>query len=124
MGKILVVDDDVTTLRVLGKIIKSSGHEPVLSRDASRALNILEDNADFSLLITDAAMPEMDGRALIEKIRDCEKLKHIPVIMVSGVISLRDITDLLERGVSRFMPKPIVAEDLKEYICKLATPKN
>ena len=74
------------------------------------------DNQDIDLLITDFSMPEMDGRRLIQRIRNSSNLKQIPIIIVSGVVGPKEIADVLEAGATAFLPKPLKVKDIKEYI--------
>ncbi len=123
--KVLVVDDDPTARRLIGRALQRSGYFVVLASDGSRALTVLEDNPDFDLLVTDMQMPKMDGRALVTAV--LERFKNPPpVIIVSGAIKLSQITGLLDMGVKRFMPKPpniahllAYAQDLTDTSAKL-----
>ena len=64
-------------------------------------------------------MPEVDGRQLIAFVRAEPKLKDLPVVIVSGVVGPHQIASLLQDGASRFLPKPIDANDIKGYVSKL-----
>ena len=119
MAKILVADDDITSRKLIAKAIEGMGHSCVGASDGKRAMDILQDNADIALLVTDIMMPEMDGRVLVQAIRGNSALKDLPIVLISGVISLKEINGLLNLGVSRFLPKPVVIEELKGYISQL-----
>jgi CheY-like chemotaxis protein len=102
MSKILIVDDDAIARRILSSIAERTGASVVCASQAEFALRILEENPNFDLLITDYDMQDMSGRELVGCLRASESLSSLPVILVSGIIKLSEITDLLENGVDRF----------------------
>lgn len=116
MAKILIAEDDLTSRRMLVKIVESMGHVAIQASDGELAWGIMADNPDIALLITDVMMPNLDGRALIQIARGNDKLKDLPIIIISGVIKLEEIDYLLQLGASRFMPKPVKAAELKHYV--------
>ena len=116
MAKIIIAEDEQSTRLLLARIVESLGHTAIQASSGDRALACAEDNADCKLLITDMEMPGLSGRQLIRKLRGAPLLKNLPIVIVSGVVPLKEITDLLESGASRFMPKPIDAAQLKEYV--------
>ena len=116
MGRILVTDDDTATLRIIAKTIDTLDVPYHLCSDGLHALDALRSNGDFDLLVTDISMPVMDGRQLIETIRSDPMMSELPIIIMSGVVSIREISDLLKKGASRFLPKPFANNDLREAI--------
>ena len=120
MRKVLVVDDDRTIRTVMNGIVKKSGCSPINASNGLRALHILQDNNDIAAIITDLAMPEKDGKALIEEIRLLDKYKTTPVLVVSGVASHSELISLLQIGATECLPKPIspdkVGDFLDEYV--------
>ena len=119
MHKILIVDDDATTLKLLVHTVDSMGLTGIAASSARKALSILEDNKDIGLIITDMKMPEIDGREFISILQSQNKLKDIPVIIISGLVRLSEISDILKNGAARFVPKPLEIASLKKYIINL-----
>jgi len=119
MAKILVAEDENQMIDVMARAINSMGHTAIKSRNGRIAWDILCDNPDIALLITDVAMPEMDGKELTDLVRKDKTLSGIPVLIISGVIGAKDISKLLEVGATAFMPKPVIIKDLKEFINKI-----
>ncbi len=117
--KILVVEDDTVTRRIIVKAMETMGHTTIQASDGLRAFDILQDNPDISLIITDLLMAKMGGRELVNVLRSNELFKKLPIIMVSGIVPLRDITEILSLGASRFLPKPLNTEELKQYVRQL-----
>lgn len=119
MLKLLVVDDDAVLRREIVQIVHQWGAIPLEASNGKRALDMLADDSHITGIITDYMMPEMDGRQLVEHLRKSAQFSQIPVILTSGVIRLHEITDLLESGVSRFIPKPINQAELRGYLSAL-----
>jgi CheY-like chemotaxis protein len=114
MAKILIVEDDVTTQKLVLAILERNGHCGFVSPNGRHALESLQVNK-FDLMITDVMMPELDGRGLIEAVRRTPHLDEISIIM-SAVIKASDVADLLESGASYFIAKPLDKADLLEYV--------
>ncbi len=122
MYKILIVDDDRTVRTVLNGIAKKSGCAGICASNGMRAKRILEDNTDISAVITDLAMPELDGRGLVEDLRASTKWSKIPILVVSGVASHSELISLLDVGATECLPKPLsphrVGDFLDQYVHK------
>ncbi|MCP4545017.1 MAG: response regulator [bacterium] len=116
MAKILIAEDDLITRKILVKIIEDMGHTSIQSSNGRVAFTILCDNPDIDILVTDVMMPEMTGRDLLGAIRQRTELDQLATIIISGVVGLKEISDLLDHGASVFCPKPIKAESLRHYI--------
>ncbi len=116
MKKILIVEDDFVSRSILSTAVQDEGYCAIQASDGTRAWGILNDNPDVEALITDMAMPSLDGRELITKLRNVPSLQHLPIVIVSGQVSLHEINDILKHGASRFLPKPINVMHLKQYL--------
>jgi len=114
MAKILVAEDDPTTRLLLSKTLEAMGHQVFLSPDGQHALTSLECNPGISMLLSDMVMPKMDGRALINAVR--ERGHKLTIVIMSAVVGVREIADLLDHGASFFLPKPLKLAELREYV--------
>ena len=85
---------------------------------------MLLDNPGVELLISDVKMPRLDGRELIRLVRSSGPFATLPLIVVSGAVGPHEISDLLESGASRFLPKPVEAAFLRDYIRLLLPPDS
>jgi two-component system chemotaxis sensor kinase CheA len=92
--RILVADDSITTRTLEKNILEAAGYEVRAAADGQEAWSRLQEES-FSLLVSDVDMPRLDGCGLTEKIRADEKLKNLPVILVTS----RDSKEDRERGV-------------------------
>lgn len=116
MARVLIAEDDSALRLILQKNLTKKGYEPVLCADGLAAWQLLERDSGFDIIITDMMMPKMDGRELIQKIRTSAECSHIPIIVMSGVVTTKEIADLLDTGASAFIAKPIKASDLQSEI--------
>jgi DNA-binding NtrC family response regulator len=121
--KALVVDDDRSTLLIIGKALESMGISPILCSNPVHAVQIVADNP-IDILITDFQMPELNGAELVGKIDGAVPNDERATIMTSGVISLPQINKLLENGVDYFIPKPVNLRELCLYLQRIVEAKK
>ena len=107
--------------RLLVKAVEKLGYCALPCADGQQAWETLQENPDVTLVITDMMMPEMTGEELLKVIRGDQQFVELPVIMISGVVGRKQIEDILELGVSRFMRKPISIAELRDYLEKFTT---
>ncbi len=121
MKKILIADDDPVMLTLLGRTAESLGFTPIKVSNGKLCWDVLLDNPDIAMLITDIVMPDLDGRDLVRMLRAHGSFNDLPIIIISGIVSLKEIDDVLKLGVSRFLIKPIEVSILREYIVRLTS---
>lgn len=112
--KILIVDDLIENLKTISSIIEKHHPEYIIYQADSgeRALRILE-SITPDLILTDWEMPEMNGIKLLQILKQQESTKHIPVIIVSGVmITADDLMIALKNEAADYVRKPIVEIEL------------
>jgi DNA-binding response OmpR family regulator len=61
-------------------------------------------------------MPDMDGRALIHAARQLRAHATLPIVIMSGVVGPKEISDLLQQGAEAFLTKPIRLQELRHYV--------
>ena len=120
MSKVLIAEDNPVELSLYATAIQTEGHTAIRSSTCELAWEILCDNPDIELLITDMVMPEISGRDLIKRIRGDARFSSLPVIVVSGIVSVKAIRDLLALGEMRFLSKPVDIQELKKYVRALS----
>ncbi|MCC4263164.1 chemotaxis response regulator CheY [Oceanimonas pelagia] len=117
--KILIVDDFSTMRRIIKNLLRDLGfnntHE---ADDGLTALPMLK-NGDFDFVVTDWNMPGMQGIDLLKAIRADEKLKHLPVLMVTAEAKREQIITAAQAGVNGYVVKPFTAGTLKEKLEKV-----
>ena len=107
-GRILVVDDSAMNRLVLQKALLEDGHAPVLAEDGLQALEVLraEDEPPIDVVLLDLEMPVLDGYDTLDRIKADERLRHLPVIVISSVEELESVVRCIENGAADYLPKP------------------
>ncbi len=108
---ILVVDDEIGALTLIGIMLERGGFDVLKARDAQAALNILEDTVP-DLIILDVMMPGMNGIDLCQVIRKREATGKTPVLILSARGDAESIIRGIEAGANDYLPKPILHHDL------------
>ena len=101
--KILVVDDDKEIVELLGIYIENEGYEVEKAYNGREALTKLNTNPDTALMILDVMMPEMDGLAVVRKVR---RDSQIPILMLSAKTDDLDKIQGLVQGADDYVTKP------------------
>ncbi len=104
-ASILVVDDDQINRMVLAHDLEQEGHRVTAVEDGGSALEALRDGR-FDVVLLDVLMPEMDGYETLTQIERDEKLRHVPVIMVSALEDIESVVRCIELGAADYLPKP------------------
>lgn len=117
--KILVVDDFSTMRRIIKNLLRDLGftntHE---ADDGNTALPMLQ-TGNFDFLVTDWNMPGMQGIDLLKAVRSEEKLKTLPVLMVTAESKREQIIEAAQAGVNGYIVKPFTAATLSEKLNKI-----
>jgi CheY-like chemotaxis protein len=118
--KILVVDDDPIILRLIASRLKNSGDDVVSALDGESSLKkAITEKLDLVLL--DIIMPGLNGFEVCKRLKENDKTKDIPVIMLTALAGEKDLSKGLEEGANCFTTKPFSAVDLLQEI-KTAMP--
>jgi two-component system chemotaxis response regulator CheY len=117
--KILIVDDFSTMRRIIKNLLRDLGFtNTVEADDGTTALPILQ-TGTIDFLVTDWNMPGMTGIELLRAVRADDKLKTIPVLMVTAEAKRDQIIAAAQAGVNGYVVKPFTAVALKEKIEKI-----
>jgi len=104
-AKILIVDDQEENCAVLQRRLEKEGHACAAVYDGATALERLAAE-DFDLVLLDIMMPGIDGREVLRRIKTDEKLRHVPVIMISALDQIESVVACIEQGAEDYLPKP------------------
>jgi DNA-binding response OmpR family regulator len=112
---ILVVDDEPDILELLGILLKGAGYRVLAAPGARAALDLLErETVDFILL--DLMMPEVDGYAVLERLRAHAPWRNIPVYILTAKNDVVNIAHALDLGAGGFLVKPFDTENLLRVV--------
>jgi len=117
--KFLIVDDFSTMRRIVRNLLKELGFNNVQeAEDGVEALAKLRADP-FEFVVSDWNMPNMTGIDLLRAIRADEKLKHLPVLMVTAEAKKENIIEAAKAGASGYVVKPFTAATLDEKLKKI-----
>jgi two-component system chemotaxis sensor kinase CheA len=109
--KILLVDDDIRNIFALSSVLESYNMKVVFAENGRQALQIMEEQVDFDLILMDLMMPEMDGYETIKQLRESQ-YAEIPIIALTANPMSLERERSIEVGVSDYIAKPIHIEEL------------
>lgn len=115
--KLLVVDDSSTMRRIIKNTLERLGHNDILEAEHGvEAWDLLCQNDDIKVVVTDWNMPEMNGLDLVKKIRAEKKYEDMPIIMVTTEGGKAEVITALKAGVNNYIVKPFTPQVLKEKL--------
>jgi pilus assembly protein CpaE len=109
--KILIADDDVETLRLIGLMLQRQGFEIVAASNGAQALE-MSHTASPDLIILDVMMPDMDGYQVTRQLRQDAGTADIPILMFTAKSQVEDKVTGYEAGVDEYITKPIHPAEL------------
>lgn len=109
--RILVVDDEVGALTLIGIMLERGGFSVLKAKDANDALAVLDQSLP-DLIILDVMMPGMNGIELCRVIRSRGDTSVIPVLILSARNDADSVMRGMEAGANDYLPKPILHHDL------------
>jgi len=114
--RFLVVDDFSTMRRIVRNLLKESGFtEADEAEDGAAALQKLR-NSTFDFVVTDINMPNMNGFQELGEIKKDDKLKHLPVLMVTAEARKEDIVLAAQNGAAGYIVKPFTKATLEDKV--------
>jgi len=105
--RVLVAEDNIINQKVIKGLLDGTGIEIVMADDGQDALDILEKDSNFLIILMDAHMPRVDGFEATRAIRANNNYDHITVIALSGDTASDDIRKMKEAGMSEHLEKPL-----------------
>ncbi|HJX92990.1 MAG TPA: response regulator transcription factor [Pyrinomonadaceae bacterium] len=111
--RILVADDDPAILRLVSTILEKENFTVVAARDGREAYKILQGDPDFTAAILDVVMPHISGFELVRFMKTDDRLKRIPVMMMTAEQDPKLSSDSFSAGAVVFLPKPFTTAQLQ-----------
>lgn len=117
-GTILLVDDEAFIQRTTGKMLEKLGYKVMIASNGIEALEIYQKNVrEINCVLMDIIMPEMDGRDTFLKLIEINPA--CKVILSSGFTKNEHLTDLFNKGLWKFLPKPYRSYELADILQEL-----
>lgn len=119
MAKILLVDDDPLSLKIVSFVLKAGGHSISTAPDGFKALELLKQER-FQLVVTDVNMPGgFSGFKLASAIKETEETKNIPVVLLTIRGDKADVERARKCGADHYFVKPVQPEPFRSKISEI-----
>ena len=117
-AEILIVDDEPVTARGYARALGAAGYKVTVA-NAGREAAELAKGKPFDVIVSDIAMPDMDGLALLRTIRQADL--DVPMIFMTGSPALETALEAIEHGAFRYLLKPVAPEALLAVVERAVT---
>ena len=104
MTRILVIEDEELLRNLYCELLEMKGFTVYKSIDGQDALNILEESKP-DLILLDINMPKLDGIEFLKRVKADDKLRGIPIILITGVIQVEKVSKCLDLGAVGYIEK-------------------
>lgn len=115
MAKILIIDDDEQTTKLLESMVRMDGHDAFLLNNSAEAVETASSTMP-DLILLDIMMPGINGIELCRIFHSTSTLKDIPVIIVSALNDIGSKKDSSNAGAKDFLTKPVLPKELAQKI--------
>ena len=121
MGKkrVLVVDDDPAIVEMLVELLERDGRFEVETAETGFDAGMRAERFRPDIIVLDYMLPDINGNAVVERIRSDPTLSEVRIIIVSGVVNRDDVQSLVDCGADDFLQKPFSIEHLVRRITEL-----
>ena len=109
---VLLVDDDSRNIFALSSVLERRGMKVLTATTGREAIELVEGTPDLAIVLMDIMMPEMDGYETIEKIRESQAYRRLPIVALTAKAMKGDREKCLEAGASDYLAKPVNTEQL------------
>lgn len=117
--KILVVDDDPAVVELIKDVLSKDGRFETKDVNNGFQAGMLAKDYHPDLIILDVMLPDINGQAVCELIRNDPSMEDIKIICISGMVEEDKIADLHKSGANDFLHKPLDIDELIRRICRL-----
>ena len=117
-GFVLICDDDPLLIELLEHRLGQRGYETAVARDGGEALAFLAGRPPDAVIL-ESMLAVHDGYVVLRRIRENDRLKDLPVIVLSARKQDRDIVEALELGASDYVTKPFILDELVARLARL-----
>src|SRR5438067_2957482 len=111
--QILVVDDDKTLAQTIAESLERRGHDCTIATSGKAGAAKIEQGA-FDVVLTDLRMADLDGLAIVDKVR--EYLPDAEVFVITGFGDVKTAVEAMKRGASHYLQKPIDLAELRAVV--------
>jgi EAL domain-containing protein (putative c-di-GMP-specific phosphodiesterase class I) len=116
-AKVLVVDDEPVTARSYARALTAAGYRVTIAHDGREAAGLAK-TSGFDVVVSDIAMPDMDGLALLRAIRQSDL--DVPMVFMTGSPAIESAVQAIEYGAFRYLLKPVAPAALLDVVERAA----
>ncbi len=116
---ILIVDDSESIREVVGLALRSEGYNVIAGVDGQHGLELLLENKNVSLIISDLNMPRMDGISFLKEVRKLDAFKYLPILILTTESQESKKIEAKNSGATGWIIKPFVKEKLLAVVKKV-----
>lgn len=113
--KVLIIDDDIDTLKLVGLMLERQGYEIAVASNGTIGLSKAAEELP-ELILLDVMMPDLDGYEVTKRLRENPSLAHIPIIMFTAKTMVDDKVAGFEAGVDDYLTKPTHPAELTAHV--------
>jgi DNA-binding response OmpR family regulator len=122
--EILIIDDNEQITKMLTTFLELKDHKCTVANDGKEGLSIIKENR-HDVILLDLAMPEFDGYSVIKDLEENNLLKKYKIIVfTASTITQDELDNLVDRGVTSYILKPIDIDILHSKLIETANLKN
>lgn len=122
--EILIIDDNEQITKMLTTFLELKEHKCTVANDGKEGLSLIKENR-HDVILLDLAMPEFDGYSVIKDLEENNLLKKYKIIVfTASTITQEELDDLVDRGVTSYILKPIDIDILLSKLVETANLKN
>ncbi len=110
--KVLVVDDDARNIFALTSLLENQEMEVISTTNGRRAIEIINDTPELSMVLMDIMMPDMDGYETMREIRQSNAFRTLPILALTARAMKGDREKCLDAGASDYIAKPVNTDQL------------
>lgn len=113
---LLIAEDNKDLSEILKVIFEKNGYQVFIVEDGNSAIEAVEKDNNYNLLISDVMMPQKDGFEVVKEIR--KNNKELPIIMLTAKSDIKDKIKALSLGANEYITKPFEFEELIKKVKK------
>lgn len=121
MKKILVAEDNAALRELVRETVEGLGYEVIEAVDGEEALRKIRESPP-DLVLLDIQMPKLDGTAVLQRIRQDQRLAALPVIALTAFAMRGDREKGIEAGFDNYLAKPVAVRELKKLLKEMLGP--
>ena len=115
-GRVLIVDDEINTLKASASILKLNGIRNVVTESDSRLVMVIMNDGKLDVVLLDLFMPNISGMELLSLLQ--KQHPHVPVIIVTAASEMERVEECKQKGAFDYLVKPVKPDRILDTLQK------